>query len=129
MTSHVLALIAVVLAASSFACSEHFAADDASTDPIGRVEIALSIVPADVGCIRLTATGATRIVEHHVAPAGHVAAGGLPTGDVIVAAEAHAESCDVFDSNARATWVASPVVTTLTTATPTQIDLLFFRVL
>jgi hypothetical protein len=123
---HALAL-GLALVVGSLACSAPFATDDGSApdEETGHVEIALSIVPVDVGCLRLTATGTTRTVERRVLPSTRVAVDGLPVGDVILTAEAHAERCDVFDPNARSTWVASPVVTTLAFDTPTPITLVF----
>ncbi len=101
-----------LLAAPVISCS-------AKDDAVGVVHLALTQVPSDVRCIRVTAT-ASRVVTQlfDVAPGGSTVlqVTGVPTGVVQFTVDAFAETCGAVTSTTGANWSSDPVVVTVDSA-------------
>jgi hypothetical protein len=104
--------------------------DDDLAPPTGTAQIALATVPADVGCLRVQATG-TRTVERGF----DVTAGQemrlqfdhLPTGNVAFSAAAFAGRCAIVPAGADAAWISDPVWMLVMPNTATNIALTMRR--
>jgi hypothetical protein len=80
--------------------------------PFGEIEAALAGVPDGAACLRLLVVGATRSVDDRIAvdaslPA--VALIGLPTGPVVLRADAYTVACGALTPATPRTWFAPPV--------------------
>lgn len=88
-----------------------------SDDVVEQVVLSLAVVPDDVGCVRLTATGPGRAVvrELDVSPGASLSQSysGLPLGTVEFRAEAFGTACAPVTTATVPTWISEPVVTTV----------------
>ena len=90
-------------------------------DPTGAAAIALSEVPADVGCLQLTIASASRTFQRMytltASGAQTIHASSLPTGQVSAAANAYAlpqqGGCGIIGPQTAASWVSEPASATL----------------
>jgi hypothetical protein len=75
-----------------------------------QVVLAITAVPADVTCVRLTAAGRTVARELDVAAGAEVneAFGGLPLGPVEFKAEAFTGACTAVSKSTIPAWVSEP---------------------
>lgn len=95
------------------------------------VTVALSAVPDDVACVRITAVGSSRTATalRPVAP-GHDESfnlNGLPLGFVTFTGEAFSTVCALVSDSSLATWVSDPVQATIGVAANTPVSLLLRR--
>jgi len=104
--------------------------DDELAQPTGTAQIALAAVPADVGCLRVAASG-TRMVERSFdvtpgqetrLPLDH-----LPTGNVAFAAAAFSGPCAIVPPGTDAGWISDPVWMLVVPNTATNIALTMRR--
>jgi len=86
-------------------------------DEPAQVVLAIAMVPADVACIRITATGTGRIIarELDVSPGGALTEsfGGLPLGSVGFVGEAFAGACDSVSKSTVPSWISDREAVTL----------------
>src|SRR5262245_2036939 len=86
------AAVALLAAALQAGCGSRGSQDD-----VGSVRVAITMVPADVGCIALTATGTARTASRQfdVAPGASsvLTMPGVPTGSVVFSGQAFAGAC------------------------------------
>lgn len=77
---------------------------------VEQVTLQIEAVPADVGCVRLTATGPGRTVTREVEakPGGAIVEsfGGLPVGMVVFKAEAFGTPCQPVTRSTTPGWVS-----------------------
>jgi hypothetical protein len=101
-------VVAALLAAVG--CSN--ADSDSQAEDTGRVELALVVVPTDVQCIRIVATG-TRVREQSFnVMSGQMSVlsmNGLPVGSVTFTGDAFAGGCPTGPMTPSPTYVAEPV--------------------
>jgi hypothetical protein len=85
----------------------------ARQEDVGTVRVAITIVPADVGCIALTAMAASRTVSRQfdVAPGASsvLVMSGVPTGSVAFSGQAFTGACATVGTGTAATWASDPV--------------------
>lgn len=105
---------------------------EAESADLGQVELALTRVPTDALCLRLTADLAgRRVVQDRPLSAGagffKVAIGGLPVGNVTLYADVYPVACGSIGNRTSATWVSDPTSATLDAKVPTTATLLLRR--
>ena len=87
------------------------ASKPAEPEDIGVVRLELTAIPADVNCLRLTATGARTVVQQFDVTPGtnsSLLVTGLPTGLVTITADAFAATCATAGDRTTANWVSEP---------------------
>ncbi|MFH0882468.1 MAG: hypothetical protein V2A56_05750 [bacterium] len=95
-------------------------------EDIGNAQVALSQVPLDVQCIRLTATGTRTVVRtYDVNPGFPVVLdiSGLPIGQVTFIGEAFPTPCSGVNDLSVASWIAEPVTATVSAGSPPTVAL------
>jgi hypothetical protein len=100
-------------------------------DEVGVVRVAITNVPADVLCIRITASGTSRMVARSfdVMPGqGSVLmVTGVPTGQVQFAGDAFGTACAAVGGGSAATWSSDPVTAQVTPGTVASVSLVMHR--
>jgi hypothetical protein len=98
---------------------------------LGEVELDLVQVPADARCLRAVFTGATRAVTARLdaqpGAAATWALSGLPTGEVVIAADAFPVACAQLTPSVARSWFAVPLVLTLLATSPSRATLTMYR--
>jgi hypothetical protein len=116
----------LVLPLALAACGESPAEDRLE----GQASVALTNVPADVQCLRITFEG-TQTVKRlwAVMPSQPATAplDGLPLGDVIVSAEAFDQPCNTLSEGSLATWLSQGVAVTILEGVAANIGLTMHR--
>jgi hypothetical protein len=82
---------------------------DRGGEDAGAVVLALTVVPADVQCVRVVVTGTqvvTRTFDVTAGQATTLMLGGLPLGAVTIVESAFSVSCSTVGMNSVATWVS-----------------------
>jgi hypothetical protein len=94
---------------------------------LAEVELDLVQVPADAHCLRAVFTGVTRAVTVRLdAQPGATASwgvSGLPTGEVVITADAFPVACASSTSSVARSWFAAPVVLTVNPAGTNKVSL------
>lgn len=103
----------------------------AMRDDVSTVVLALTLVPTDVRCVRVTVAGAQKVVRSFnvspTAPAS-MTLGGLPLGQATVTEEAFDVACAMVTPETAATWVSlAPATVTLTVGQTTSISIVLRR--
>ena len=116
------AWMAMAMVVSSVACVDPYPID-ATGDSVGVVTLALTQVPSDARCIRLTSDAAGRrtVATATLTPGAAsftTTFGGLPVGSQVLWADVFNTACTSVTATTVATWVSDPV-TVVTTATGT----------
>lgn len=118
------------IAITMFGCQpDHSWADE--EQGVGRVTLALSDVPADVHCIRVTAVAAGRSMTHDFAAADSGSGGlqldGLPLGTVKFYGEAFQAACADLGASPSAQWSSAAVDVNVTEGAAAQVNLVLQR--
>lgn len=96
-----------------------------------QVTLAITSVPADVACVRITAAGPgrTAVREVDVAPGAMVNEpfSGLPLGTVVFKGEAFAGRCDAVTKATIPGWVSDPVTVSIVLGRSVTVDLTLNR--
>ena len=82
---------------------------------VGLVALAVTNAPADAGCLRITAVGATTAVRNFGLKPGQssiLMLGGLPVGAVVLTGQAFNSACGAVKEQSVASWV-SPAVSVM----------------
>src|SRR5579872_3941499 len=81
-------------------------------DELGQVSVSLSVVPADIQCLRVTGDGGDRSVVRDLDVGGAApltaTLTGIPLGPVTFAAQAYAGACADVTKSTIADWVSDP---------------------
>src|SRR5262245_53898181 len=98
------------------ACSGGDPANNTRDGSVGEVRIALSVIPDDVHCLRITIAGSSRSAEQSfdVAPGQTSTAllvTGAPIGNGTASAEAFSLACSAVTPDSVADWVSDPAKT------------------
>ncbi len=104
--------------------------DDEPGQPTGTAQIALAAVPADVGCLRVAAIGASTVERTFDVTAGQttrIQLDHLPTGNVAFAAAAFSARCAAVSRGTDAGWISDPVWILVTANSATNIALTMRR--
>jgi hypothetical protein len=104
--------------------------EGAAEDEVGMVALAVTNAPADAGCLRITAVGATTAVRSLGLRAGQnttLMLGGLPVGRVTLTGEAHNAACGAVKADSVASWVSAAVTVMLAPGRPTMVALALSR--
>jgi hypothetical protein len=127
-------LLLSVLSALSVGCGfdSTTASPEFESEDVGEVELALTRVPSDAACLRLTADLAGRkVIQDRGLSAGagffKVAIGGLPVGKVTLYADVYSVGCSSINNGTSATWVSDPTSVTLDAKVPTTTTLTLRR--
>lgn len=97
---------------------------DGAADDLATASIALTEVPPDVGCVRITVVGARSVQRDFDVKPGQsteLRMNGLPTGDVSFFGEAHAGSCAKVSPGQPPAWIGGPVPARLDPGVLTQV--------
>ncbi len=93
----------------------------------GEIRVAITLVPADVQCIRIFADGSRFVNQKFPVTPGMssvIQMHGIPTGHVNFTADAFAETCDnVHDNTSTPTWSSDPVAADITANMVTTLTL------
>jgi len=96
----------------------------------GSATIALTQVPPDVTCIRITVAGSRTVQKSFNVIAGQssvLALTGLPTGDDTFTGEAFSVACAAVGPATVPAWIGDPVIVTVGAATPVPVNLVLRR--
>jgi hypothetical protein len=115
---------AIVLALLAAGCGGAIERGEIEKPP-GTARVSLTGAPAEVACIRIIVTGATREVERRL-DSSSTTLDGLPTGPVLVSGDAFAVACDRI-AGAAPSWVADAQSITLESDAVTEVMLVFRR--
>ena len=101
-------------------------------DDTGEMSVALTEVPSDVSCLRLTVTGLSRTVVKPVplvtgASTANIALTGLPLGKVTVLAEAFGAQCAALIATSVPVMISDPTDASIVQGTVTQLSLVLKR--
>ncbi|HJX64601.1 MAG TPA: hypothetical protein VJ860_11710 [Polyangia bacterium] len=98
---------------------------------VGEVTLYIENVPADVACLRITASGTTREVvrDLDVTQGQSVTESfsGLPIGTVLFQAAAYTQVCDKVTSSTVPTWISEEVSVTVSLTHSTSVSLTLYR--
>jgi hypothetical protein len=101
-----------------------------TSDPVGVVRVAVTMVPMDVGCISLTATASRTVTQQFDVMPGASAVlmmPGVPTGAVTFSGAAFAGPCAMAGDPSTATWVSDPVTVQVAAGTIADVSLVMHR--
>jgi hypothetical protein len=104
--------------------------EPAAPEEVGTVRVAITAVPADVGCIRLTAVGSRTVTEPFDVTAGASSVlllGGVPTGGVQFSGDAFAGACASVTAQAVPTWTSDPVTAQVDAGTTASVALVMHQ--
>jgi YVTN family beta-propeller protein len=104
--------------------------DESKNDEAGSVILALMQVPADVSCIRVTATGTRTVIRTFSVTPGQATTfqmNALPVGTVDFLGEAFTQACNALGPSSVAPWISDHVSATLTAGTVAQVTLIMRR--
>ena len=99
-------------------------------EAVGLVALAVTNAPADAGCLRITATGATTAVRNFGLKPGQSSTlmlGGLPVGRVVLTGEAFNSSCGAVKEQSVASWVSAAVTVMLAPGQAASVALVLNR--
>jgi hypothetical protein len=97
---------------------------------VGMVSVAITSVPADVGCIRLTAMGTRTMTTSFDVAAGSSSVlllTGVPTGAVQFSGDALPGACASVTAQAIPTWISDPVTAQVSADTTASVALVMHR--
>lgn len=97
-----------------------------AAEDVGMIEMALTSVPSDVTCVRITAKGPYREkvadVEVVPGPAMSQVLTGFPLGQVKVMAEAFGAACEKVTSKTTPTWISDAKEVSIVEGTKTRVE-------
>jgi hypothetical protein len=100
-------------------------------DDLGQATLAIAVVPTDVRCVRITATGPGRTMVRELDVMGGTpltqSLAGLPLGRVTVLGEAFPGACDAVTKSTIATWVSDPIDVSVVLGRSSTIELTMVR--
>jgi hypothetical protein len=98
---------------------------------VEQVTLQIENVPADVACLRIAATGATRQVVRDLAVVEGQSVsesfGGLPVGTVVFEAAAYAQTCDAVTKSTVPSWVSDQTAVTVSLSQSKSVSLTLYR--
>jgi hypothetical protein len=101
-----------------------------NNDPVGVVRVAVTMVPADVLCISLTAAAARTVTQQFDVMPGASAVltmPGVPTGSVTFSGAAFGGACSTVTDPTTANWVSDPVTVQVTPGVIVDVSLVMHR--
>jgi hypothetical protein len=105
--------------------------DGHKAQPLEQVSLHIEDVPEDVACLRITADGTSREVEHDldVTPGQSVTESfsGLPIDAVVFQAAAYSQTCDKVTKTTVPSWVSEEVSVTVSLTHSTSVSLTLYR--
>jgi hypothetical protein len=125
-------VLALTLAAgTSLSCGLYSLDSLPAEDDVEQVVLHIAVVPSDVRCIRVTATGPGRAVERELETAGETSLTqsltGLPLGSVSFVGEAFSAACASVSKSTIAAWTSQPVVASIVLGRLANVDLVMVR--
>ncbi|MEA2697957.1 MAG: hypothetical protein QOI66_2228 [Myxococcales bacterium] len=98
---------------------------------LGQVSVSLSVVPADILCLRVSGEGADRTVvrDIDIPSAQPITATltGIPLGPVTFTAQAYAAACGAVTASTVADWVSDPTTVSVALSHIATVDLTMHR--
>ena len=98
---------------------------------VEQVVLTIGVVPADVACVRITATGAARTVLREIDVAAGTAVSesfsGLPLGPVAFKAEAFPGACEDVTRSTIPTWASESVSASIAVGRLSTVALVLYR--
>ena len=123
------ALLAV--GACNLAGTEPPPAEQPGDQPPGEAVLNLMEVPAEVRCVRITATGTSRTVTREIEATGAATITenltGLPIGTVVFLGEAFTTACSSVTKNTVAPWASAPVEASIVVGRLATVELSMVR--
>lgn len=100
-------------------------------DGVEQVRLNISVVPAEVRCVRITATGPGRTLVRELEATGGMSLSrpltGLPLGTVTFLGEAFPSLCASVTKSTNAAWISEPVVASVALGRSSTVDLTMVR--
>jgi hypothetical protein len=100
-------------------------------DEVEQVVLKIAVVPSDVRCLRVTATGPGRSVEREIDTMGSTSLtqslAGLPLGSVTFVGEAFAAECSAVSKSTIAAWSSQPVEASIVLGRLASVELVMVR--
>jgi hypothetical protein len=98
---------------------------------VEQVSLHIEDVPADVACLRITATGTSRQVERDLdvteGQSVSESFSGLPIGAVVFQAAAYSQTCDKVTKTTVPSWISDEVSVTVSLAHSTSVSLTLYQ--
>jgi predicted small lipoprotein YifL len=98
---------------------------------VEQVSLHIENVPAEVACLRITASGASRQVVRDLdvieGQSVSESFSGLPIGAVVFQAAAYAQTCDSVTKSTVPTWVSEPISVTVSLSQSKSVSLTLYR--
>jgi hypothetical protein len=98
---------------------------------VGQVTLSIEDVPADVACLRISATGTSRQVVRDldvtVGQSVSESFSGLPIGTVVFQAAAYSQICDKVTSSTVPSWISDETSVTVSLTHSTSVSLTLYR--
>jgi hypothetical protein len=98
---------------------------------VDQVTLHIEDVPADVACLRITATGTSRqVVRDLDVTLGQSVSesfSGLPIGDVVFQAAAYSQTCDKVTKSTIPSWISEEVSVTVSLTHSTSVSLTLYQ--
>jgi hypothetical protein len=98
---------------------------------VEQVTLHIEDVPADVACLRITATGASREVVHDLdvtlGQSVSESFSGLPIGTVVFQAAAYSQTCEKVTKSTVPSWTSDEVSVTVSLTHSTSVSLTLYR--
>jgi hypothetical protein len=102
-----------------------------SSNEVGSVEVAVTNVPTDVACIRLTLARPDTIVQRAfdvaVGASSVLSVGGLPVGPMTFRADAFGAACSAVGASEAPGWISNEQTVSITAGVPTPVTLTMMR--
>jgi hypothetical protein len=98
---------------------------------VEQVTLHIENVPTDVACLRITASGADRQVEHDLdvteGQSVTESFSGLPIGTVVFQAAAYSQTCDSVTKSTVPSWISEEVSISVSLTHSTSVSLTLYR--
>jgi hypothetical protein len=99
-------------------------------EEVGVVSVAITLVPADVGCVRITVAGTRTVSQSFDVTAGAssvLTMSGTPTGAVTVSGDAFAGACAAVGPQSSPNWTGDPVMAQVASDAVASVSLVMRR--
>ena len=123
--------LALLIGGALAGCAGQFDDSSGAGAELGQVSVSLSVVPADILCLRVSGEGADRTVVRDVdIPSAQPITAtltGIPLGPVTFTAQAYAAACGAVTASTVADWVSDPTTVSVALSHIATVDLTMHR--
>jgi hypothetical protein len=123
--------LAVLIGGALAGCAGQPDDSPGASGDLGQVSVSLSVVPADILCLRVSGEGGDRTVVRDVdIPSAQPITAtltGIPLGPVTFTAQAYAAACGAVTASTVADWVSDPTTVSVALSHIATVDLTMHR--